>query len=43
MNESAGSGVSDFAKKQMLKMGWIEGKGLGRNEVRVHITVINLI
>ncbi len=33
MNEHLASNkVSDFAKKQMLKMGWTEGKGLGKNE-----------
>jgi len=33
MNEHLSSNkVSDFAKKQMLKMGWTEGKGLGKNE-----------
>lgn len=39
MNEHAGSKVSTFAKNQMLKMGWIEGKGLGKNEdgLKTHI------
>jgi Pin2-interacting protein X1 len=32
INESAGSKVSDFARKQMEKMGWKEGQGLGKNE-----------
>jgi len=32
MRESASAPVSDFARRQMLKMGWVEGKGLGKNE-----------
>ena len=32
INEGAGSAVSSFARKQMEKMGWQEGKGLGKNE-----------
>mmetsp|Transcript_9022 Transcript_9022/g.16933 ORF Transcript_9022/g.16933 Transcript_9022/m.16933 type:complete len:226 (-) Transcript_9022:106-783(-) len=32
LNESAGSNVSDFARRQMEKFGWSEGKGLGKNE-----------
>lgn len=41
MNETTGSQVSDFAKKQMLKMGWVEGKGLGKNQdgIATHIKV----
>eukprot|EP00935_MAST-01C_sp_MAST-1C-sp1_P002093 g2093.t1 len=31
-NETVGSTVSDFAKRQMAKMGWKEGKGLGKDE-----------
>jgi Pin2-interacting protein X1 len=31
INESAGSKMSSFALKQMMKMGWKEGEGLGRN------------
>ena len=40
-NESAGSKVSAFAMKQMEKMGWDEGKGLGKREdgIQKHITV----
>ncbi len=40
-NESAASEVSSFAKKQMLKMGWTEGKGLGKQEqgMATHIKV----
>jgi G-patch domain len=29
--ESKGSKVSDFARKQMEKMGWKEGEGLGKD------------
>lgn len=32
LNESVGSSVSDFARRQMEKYGWKEGQGLGRNE-----------
>ena len=32
MRESASAPVSDFARRQMLKMGWVEGKGLGKKE-----------
>jgi len=32
INESQGSAVSSFARRQMEKMGWQEGKGLGKNE-----------
>ncbi|OQR98721.1 hypothetical protein ACHHYP_08230 [Achlya hypogyna] len=40
-NESAASEVSSFAKKQMAKMGWTEGKGLGKDEqgIATHIKV----
>ncbi|OQS05250.1 hypothetical protein THRCLA_02595 [Thraustotheca clavata] len=40
-NESAASEVSSFAKKQMAKMGWTEGKGLGKQEqgIATHIKV----
>lgn len=31
-NESAACSVSDFALRQMQKMGWREGKGLGKRE-----------
>ncbi|KAL3662169.1 hypothetical protein V7S43_012969 [Phytophthora oleae] len=31
-NESAAAEVSDFARRQMEKMGWSAGKGLGKNE-----------
>ena len=32
VNEATGSAVSSFARRQMEKMGWKEGKGLGKNE-----------
>ena len=32
INDAFGSGYSDFAKKQMEKYGWSEGKGLGKKE-----------
>ena len=32
VNEATGSAVSSFARRQMEKMGWQEGKGLGKNE-----------
>ncbi|KAG7402246.1 hypothetical protein PHYBOEH_003505 [Phytophthora boehmeriae] len=40
-NESAAAEVSDFAKRQMEKMGWSKGKGLGKNEqgVKSHVKV----
>lgn len=40
-NESAASTVSAFARKQMEKMGWTEGKGLGKEEqgVVTHVRV----
>lgn len=40
-NESAASSVSAFARKQMEKMGWQEGKGLGKEEqgVVTHVRV----
>ncbi|KDO29960.1 hypothetical protein SPRG_05150 [Saprolegnia parasitica CBS 223.65] len=40
-NESAASEVSSFAKKQMAKMGWSQGKGLGKEEqgIATHIKV----
>jgi Pin2-interacting protein X1 len=31
-NESAAAGVSEFARRQMEKMGWSAGKGLGKQE-----------
>lgn len=41
INESAGSKMSSFALKQMLKMGWKEGTGLGKNNdgIASHIKV----
>jgi Pin2-interacting protein X1 len=41
VNESAASGVSDFARRQMEKMGWTEGKGLGKKEqgIVTHVRV----
>lgn len=42
MNENAGSKPSSFALKQMEKMGWTEGKGLGKTEsgISKHITIV---
>lgn len=41
MNENVGSKISDFARKQMEKMGWRDGQGLGKNEdgISTHIKV----
>lgn len=41
MNENAGSKPSNFAMKQMEKMGWTEGKGLGKTEsgISKHLTI----
>ena len=41
INDSKGSKVSDFAKKQMERMGWKEGQGLGKNKdgITSHIKV----
>lgn len=40
-NEEAASSVSAFARRQMEKMGWKEGKGLGKEEqgVVTHVRV----
>ncbi|GMF61788.1 unnamed protein product [Phytophthora fragariaefolia] len=40
-NEGAAAGVSDFARRQMEKMGWAAGKGLGKHEqgVKSHVKV----
>lgn len=40
-NESAAAEVSDFARRQMEKMGWSAGKGLGKNEqgMKSHVKV----
>ena len=40
-NDAQGSKVSDFAKKQMEKMGWKEGEGLGKDStgMTTHIKV----
>ncbi|KAH7460775.1 hypothetical protein PRIC1_006176 [Phytophthora ramorum] len=40
-NEGAAAEVSDFARRQMEKMGWSAGKGLGKNEqgVKSHVKV----
>jgi Pin2-interacting protein X1 len=41
MNDNAGSKPSNFAMRQMEKMGWTEGKGLGKNEsgIAEHIKI----
>ena len=41
LNESASAPTSEFAKKQLEKMGWSEGKGLGKHEqgIQTHIKV----
>ncbi|DAZ99464.1 TPA: hypothetical protein N0F65_001649 [Lagenidium giganteum] len=41
VNESAAAGVSAFARRQMEKMGWTEGKGLGKDEqgMKSHVKV----
>lgn len=40
-NDSIGSELSEFAKKQMAKMGWSTGKGLGKTEqgITTHVKV----
>jgi hypothetical protein len=42
IHDANGSKVSDFAKRQMEKMGWQEGKGLGKNEsgISKHIKAV---
>lgn len=32
VNDAASAGVSAFARRQMEKMGWKDGKGLGKEE-----------
>jgi hypothetical protein len=32
VNDSAGSGMSAFARRILEKQGWSDGKGLGKNE-----------
>ncbi len=32
INHVSGSKMSDWAKKLLMKQGWSEGKGLGKNE-----------
>jgi Pin2-interacting protein X1 len=41
MNENAASKPSAFAMRQMEKMGWTEGKGLGKNETGIskHLSI----
>lgn len=41
MNENAASKPSNFAMRQMEKMGWTEGKGLGKTEsgISTHLTI----
>ena len=42
IHDGVGSKVSVFARKQMEKMGWQEGKGLGKNETGIskHIKAV---
>ena len=42
MNENVASKPSSFAMKQMEKMGWTEGKGLGKTEsgISTHISIV---
>ena len=41
MNDSVGSKVSSFAMKQMQKMGWTEGQGLGKDNagIKSHLKI----
>jgi len=41
INEGVGSKISDFARRQMEKMGWRDGQGLGKLEdgISTHIKV----
>jgi len=32
INHVSGSKMSEWAKKMLMKQGWSEGKGLGKNE-----------
>lgn len=32
INHASGSKMSEWAKKMLMKQGWSEGKGLGKNE-----------
>ena len=42
IHDGVGSKVSVFARRQMEKMGWEEGKGLGKNETGIskHIKAV---
>ena len=42
VNESKGSKISDFARKQMEKMGWKEGEGLGKDStgIQTHVKAV---
>jgi hypothetical protein len=41
VNEMRGSKVSDFARRQMEKMGWKEGQGLGKDGdgIKSHVKI----
>ena len=45
LNENGASSISSFAKKQMERMGWKEGQGLGKNEdgISSHIKVSKIL
>lgn len=42
VNEAKGSKISDFARKQMEKMGWKEGEGLGKDStgIQTHVKAV---
>ena len=42
INEAKGSKISNFARKQMEKMGWKEGEGLGKDStgIQTHVKAV---